>query len=164
MNRSRIDELRHRVAQIGERQTKHLTELPKLADRLEDELGEYLGDPNSVALCCAQGPFSFNEGSYLHEGLGFEGGRFRVPIMIRIRNLKDDGDLQIRIRLFLTLDEKNALTAYLDGEAPLRFTDADLSPLLDYIYKHLQSLFAQDRWFELPNTDYVGTGIGFLME
>jgi hypothetical protein len=161
MKTSRLDELRQRVAHIGARQTAHWQQLPKLADRLEEELGEYLGDRNSVALCNAHGEFSFKGGSYRHEGLGFEGGRFRIPLMIRIKNLKDEGDLQVRIRLYVSVDN-SGLSAALHGAAPLKFTESKLEPLLEYIFKYLKALFAEDRWFEHPNTDYAGTEIGFI--
>jgi len=162
MAQSRIDSLRHLVADIGRRQVDYWRFFPKFADRLESELGEYMGDRTCVALSCASGEFSFDQGSYRHEGLGFERGRFRIPLMFRLKNLEDEGDLLVRISVFLTL-KGHELSAQIADTPVLRLSAEDATPLLEYIYQHLRRLFATENWFNQPGVDYGGTAIGFLV-
>jgi len=156
---SRIDHLRSLVAAIGARQTEYHQFFPSFADRLEQEFGDYVGSKESVALCCAYGDFGFDH-CYRHSGLGFEGGRYRIPIMIRLKNLKDDGDFLIRVRLYFT-KMGAALSVQIDGECEITLDEGDISPLNDYIYKFFCKCLAETKWFEQNKSDYQGTGIGF---
>lgn len=161
MTESRFDTLRKMIAAIGERQIDHYKFFPPFADRLVDDLGQYLGDPSSVALCCARGDFDFDT-TYRHEGLGFDGGRYLIPVMFRFRNLQDDGDFQVRIRLHFTLDGEY-LIAVVGDRAAVRVHKDDTAPLLEDVYQHLRSLFENHAWFiEGRGADYSGTGIGFV--
>lgn len=60
MSTSRIDHLRNLVANIGAKQIEYHQFFPLFANRLEQELGDYVGSRESVALCCAYGDFSFD--------------------------------------------------------------------------------------------------------
>lgn len=160
MTTNRIDNLRALVANIGAKQIEYHRYFPSLADRIEGELGDYLGSSDSVALCCASGDFTFDQGSYRHAGLGFEAGKYRVPLMVRLKNLKDDGDLLVRIRLYFTKDGEN-LSAQIEGESTLEMRETDLAPLNEYIYRHLCKIFAESSWFEQNKSDYQSTGMGF---
>jgi hypothetical protein len=161
MTTQRIDTLRSLVASVGARQIEYHKFFPTFADQLVVDLGNYLSSPDDVALCCATGPFDFDKGSYYHEGLGFEDGRYRIPLMIRIRNLNDDGALDVRIKIGFTKAD-NGLTAQLAGEPVLELNLATLSPLHDYIYDYLCRLFSQNAWFNLGTEDYQSTRVGFV--
>lgn len=156
----RIDTLRELVAAVGKQQTAYWRFFPAFADRLEKEFGEYLGDPSCVALSSASGPFTFDRGSYRHEGLGFEGGKFRVPLMVRLRNLNDEGDLLVRVCLYFIMDGAS-LTVDLKGEPTLTVSTSDLAPLFGYIYRYLENSFSNSAWFAENSSDYQGTRIGF---
>jgi len=161
MSQSRIQNLRNLVARIGQQQLAYWQFFPGFADRLVTELGVYLGDTRCVALCCAEGEFSFEQGNYRHAGLEFEKGKFRVPLMFRIRNLSDDGDLQVRILVYFTL-ESGKVTAHLNGEPPITIDESDLTPLNEYIYQYLCKCFSECSWFEQRTSDYRCTAVGFL--
>lgn len=161
MTESRFDTLRTMIAAIGARQIEHHEFFPPFADQLVEDLGQYLGDPSSVALCRARGDFDF-AGSYRHEGLGFDGGRYLIPLMFRFRNLQDDGELLVRIHLRFTLDGED-LIAEIGDRAAVRVHKDDTTPLLEAVYQHLRSLFENHAWFiEGRGADYSGTGIGFV--
>lgn len=161
MKESRFDTLRKMIAAIGARQTEHHKFFPPFANQLVHDLGQYLGDESSVALCRARGDFDFN-GSYGHEGLGFDGGRYLIPLMFRFRNLQDDGELLVRIHLHFTLDGED-LIAVVGGRSPIRVRKDDATPLLEDVYLHLCSLFENHAWFiEGRGADYSGSGIGFV--
>lgn len=80
--------------------------------------------------------------------------------MVRLKNLKDDGDFLVRVRLYFTKNG-STLSAQADGESPLDLNENDLSPLSDYVYKHLCKSLAESAWFEQNKSDYQSTGIGF---
>ena len=160
MTTSKIDELRELVAVVGRRQTEYWRFFPDFAVQIESELGEYLGDKASVALSSATGDFSFDHGSYRAEGLGFEKGKFRIPLMFRLKNLHDEGDLLIRIRLFFVMGEK-ALLAWIEKDDPITFVSTDLKPLLDGIYEHLVEALSSSAWFDENPGNYQQTRIGF---
>jgi len=161
MDMSRIDTLRHLIAAIGERQIEYHKFFPPFADWLEMELGKYLGDSECVALSNASGSFDFDNGSYRHEGLGFDRGRYRIPLMFRFKNLKDDGDFLVRIFTFYTLEGED-LIAEIAGRPSIRIPKRAPAPLLEQIYVHLLSLFEHRSWFADQGADYAGTGIGFV--
>ena len=156
---SKIDTLRRMVAAIGNAQIEYHKFFPGFADQLAQELGQFLGDPASVALCPAEGEFSFDL-QYRYEGLGFERGKYRVAVMIRLKNLKDDGDLLIRIKLYFVKGEK-ALLAWIGEEKPVTFEPGKLGALLEAIYEHLTDLLSSSAWFEVNPSHYQGTQIGF---
>lgn len=161
MPESRIDNLRALVANIGQHQLADMKFFHPLADRLVQELGVFLGDPACVGLAPNSGDFNFDHGSYGHEGVGFEGRRFRIPLMFRIRNLNDDGDLQIRLRLYFARSGEHQLRAELSGSASVTASAADLTGLLAYIYEHLCRILAAPMWFAEYPADYQQTQIGF---
>lgn len=156
--KSKIDTLRQMVAQIGEKQAEYHAFFPAFSNHLVQELGAFLGDPACVALCPAIGDFSFDL-DHRHEGLGFEGGRYRIPLMFRLNNLNDEGALILRIRLYFAKGEK-ALLAWV-GSEKLTFEADGLPGLLDAIYEHLTDLLSSAAWFEEHSDDYQGTHMGF---
>jgi hypothetical protein len=160
MTTSRIDHLRTLVAGIGATQLEYHQFFPAFADRLENELGNYLGSRESVALCCAYGDFTFDQGSYRHAGLGFEAGRYRIPFMFRLKNLKDDGDFLVRVRLYFTREDAK-LSVQIDGEGKLEVDENDTAPLTECIYRHLCNVLAKSSWFEQNKADYQSTAMGF---
>jgi hypothetical protein len=81
---SRFDTLRKMIGAVGERQIEHHKFFPPFADQLVTDLGQYLGDPSSVALCPARGDFDFGV-NYRHEGLGFDGGRYSSTVVVSLR-------------------------------------------------------------------------------
>jgi len=157
---NRIDNLRTLVAKIGERQTEYLTFFPTFADRLVSALGDYLSDASSVALSCAYGEFTFDNGSYGHAALGFENGKYRIPLMFRLRNFQDSGVSLVRVRVCFTKDGAK-LSAQISGESALEIDETDFARLNEYIYSYLCKSLAVATWFEQNKSDYQGTGIGF---
>ena len=55
---SRIDHLRGLIAKVGEEQLRYYKFFPPFTDKLERELGEYLGAPECVALSNTEKHFS----------------------------------------------------------------------------------------------------------
>lgn len=159
MSTNRIDHLRHLVAQLGERQRDFYRFFPDFADRLVAGLGSYLGDLNAVALTCAYDEFDFDS-EYRHAGLDIEAGRFRIPIMVKLKNLNDNGYLACRLRLYCG-KEKDVITAQIDGHPSVQVTDPDLEPLYEYIYEVLGKMFSDSTWFASNSPDYQGSAIGF---
>jgi hypothetical protein len=157
----RIEDLRSLVAAIGAQQIEYHRFFPPFADRLEVEFGNYLGSRESVALCNANGAFDFESGSYMHEGLGFEDGRYRIPLMIRLSNLHDDGALDLRIRIYFTR-EGDRLVAQIIGEPTIDVSATEFDAINGYIYRHLCELFSNSKWFKLDKADYQGTRVGFV--
>ena len=156
---TKIDTLRQKVAAIGKTQIEYYDFFPSFADQLIKDLGQYLGDKNCVALCPAEGDFSFNI-QYRYEGLGFESGRYRIPIMVRLKNLEDEGDLLIRIKLTFVKGE-SAILAWVGEEKPLTIDSARTNELCQTVYHHLSDLLSSTAWFEENPGDYQGTRIGF---
>lgn len=157
----RIDILRKMIAVIGARQAEYYKFFPTFADMLEEQLGAYLGDPSSVALSCATGPFDFESGSYRHGGLGLENGRFRIPLMFRFANLQDDGELLVRFNTYYSLDGGDVL-AEVGGRSLIRFQKDDLSRLFEEIFQYLQHFLSVENWLCEQGADYSYTKIGFV--
>lgn len=157
---SRIDHLRELVAQIGQEQRRYYQFFPPFADQLERELGEYLGAPDCVALSNAEDHFSFDQGSYRHAGLGFEDGKFRVPLMFKLRNLKDEGFLTLRFFILFTFDGDD-LNVEIPGQSVFKIASDDRSSLHEYIYKHLCRCFSHSHWFDTAAASYQASGIGY---
>lgn len=156
---SRIDTLRQMVAAIGQTQIEYHRFFPSFADQLAQGLGQFLGDPSSVALCPADGDFAFDV-QYGHEGLGFEGGKYRIPLMLRLKNLQDEGELVIRIRLYFVKSER-ALLAWVGDGQPVTVEASNLTQLFEAVYEHLTDLLSSSAWFEDNPAHYQGTRIGF---
>ena len=156
---SKIETLRQMVAAIGKTQTEYHKFFPGFADQLTQQLGQFLGDPGAVALCPVAGEFSFDF-QYRYEGLGFENGKYRVPVMIRLKNLNDDGYLLVRIKLYFMKGEK-AVLAWIGEEKPVTFEPGKLGALLEAIYEHLTDLLSSSAWFEANPSHYQGTQMGF---
>jgi hypothetical protein len=161
MSTNRIDNLRSLVAHIGAKQVEYHQFFPAFADRLEQELGEYLGNKEAVALCRAFGEFTFEQGSYRHAGLGLEDGRYRIPLMFKLKNLEDEGALLVRVRVYFTKNGSK-LSAQIAGESPMELSETDLASLNEYIYCQLCKSFEESTWFEQNKSDYQNTGIGFI--
>lgn len=159
----RIDNLRGLLASVGQQQIAYWEFFKEFSDRLEISLGEYLGDPSCVALCCAEGDFDFDQGSYRQAGLGFKDGKFLVPLMFRMQNLKDEGDTQIRIHLFFTLEDEH-LVAEFTGKTAISMSKStsNITPLLEYIYDYLIESCSKSTWFAQNSTQYQNTKIGFF--
>ena len=147
------------VAAIGKTQIEYQRFFPSFADQLTQEFGQFLGDPDSVALCPSEGDFSFDL-TYRYEGLGFEMGKYRVPLMIRLKNLEDDGDLLVRIKLYFVKGEK-AVLAWVGDEKPVTVDPKKLEVLLEAIYQHLTDLLSSSAWFEAKPAHYQSTQMGF---
>ena len=122
MPEKRIDILRNLIADIGKKQIEYIKFFPTFADKLVTGLGQYLGDETSVALTTNKENFQFDI-QYRHEGLGFECGRYRIPIMIKFDNLGDSGFLLLRIWLYcskngsrvsITINNKTSLEVQAD--------------------------------------------------
>lgn len=160
MTITRIEHLRSLVAAIDAKQFDYHKFFPAFATQLERELGDFLGSRESVALCCAYGDFTFEQGSYHHAGLGFEDGRYRIPFMFRLKNLKDDGELLVRVRLYFTREGTN-LSVQIEGGSSLELSETDPAPLYECVYQHLCKNFAESTWFEQHKSDYQSTGMGF---
>ncbi|HEY8095361.1 MAG TPA: hypothetical protein VIE65_04620 [Methylobacter sp.] len=160
MSQSRIDHLREQLAAVGQEQIMYWGFFKPFSYRLEKELGEYLGDPSCVALSCEFGSFSFDQGSYGHSGIGFRKGKFLVPLMFRLRNLKDEGDTVIRLHVLFTLKGED-IVAEFQGKPPVTTSSSNIAALLDYIYQHLAIVCSKSTWFDEHVGDYQTTNIGF---
>lgn len=156
---SKIDTLRRIAAATGKTQIEYHNFFPVFAEQLIQELGQFLGDSDAVALCPAEGDFSFDF-HYRNEGLGFENGMYRIPVMIRLKNLNDDGDLLIRIKLYFVKRE-NDILAWIGEQKPVAFEPEKSGALVDAIYDHLTDLLSSSAWFEANPSHYQGTQIGF---
>lgn len=162
MPHTRIDCLRELLATVGNQQVTYWKFFNPFSGRLEKEFGEYLGDPTCVALSCAEGDFSFDQGGYKQSGIGFKNGKFVIPLMVRLRNLKDKGETLIRIHPLFTLGD-DELTIELAGQPPLSTSLTNIGPLLEYIYQYLTSSCGKNTWFAENPSHYQGTGIGFAV-
>lgn len=160
MTSSRIDHLRELLASVGQQQTAYWKFFAPFSDRLERELGEYLGDPACVALSCADEDFTFDRGSYRQSGIGFKNGKFVIPLMFRLRNLRDEDATEIRILPLFTLED-GKLTAEFEDQKPVSTSIEDIGPMLEYIYQHLTSICSKSAWFEEIRCHYQETEIGF---
>lgn len=161
MDEPRIDHLRRSIAAIGEEQTAYWNFFPAFATHLIERLGEYLGDPSSVSLAPFEGEFDIEAGRWGTGCLCFHMGKMVIPIMVRLRNLKDDGSLTVRVRLQCLL-EGDVVLADFDGQNPLSVRrQDDLEPLLGYIYGYLCDACSRSNWFAENPGDYGGTAIGF---
>ena len=83
--KKRIDVLVSQLNDIARDQIAFMNFFPSLADEIVSGLAVYLGEEDCVKLSNYGDEFSFVE-EYGHTGLGVEGGRFRIPVMVRIRD------------------------------------------------------------------------------
>ncbi len=81
----RISTLVEQLNTIARDQIAFMNFFPPLAEDIVIGLANYLGEEDCVKLANKEGEFSFSE-NYAQEGLGVEGGRFRIPVMVRIRD------------------------------------------------------------------------------
>ncbi|MFH1315376.1 MAG: hypothetical protein ABIH67_03190 [Candidatus Uhrbacteria bacterium] len=160
MSEKRIDVLRNLIAEIGKQQIEYHEFFPAFADKLVAGLGKYLGDEHSVALTTNNEEFQFDI-TYRHEGLGFEGGRYRIPIMIKFDNLNDSGSLLQRIWLYCSKNN-NRISISINNESTSEIRESEMDTLYKQIYEYLCSSFSNASWFETRKQDYRATGIGFL--
>jgi hypothetical protein len=160
MTATRIDKLRCLVANIGTKQSEYHNFFTAFATQLESELSEYMGCKDCVALCQPYGDFNFDQGSYHHAGLGFENGRYRIPIMLKVKNLQDEGDFIIRVRIYFTKTD-NILHAQIWDESAVQFEETDFTTLCQYIYHCFLKIFSEPTLLEHHELDYQSTGIGF---
>lgn len=160
MGNRKIDELRQQLGKIGERQRRYIFFFPPFADRLVEVLGDYFGDPKAVALTTAYDEYDF-ETLYRHEGLGFENGKYRIPVMVRLGNLKDDGCSLYRFRLFCSLSGDVVEVQIDSGKSVSLPNEAEnLQPLLLKVFEHMQQQFSESSFFG-GHTSYQDTRIGF---
>lgn len=157
---SKIDTLRQMAAKIGQTQIEYYDFFPGFANSLVSELNRFLGDTNCVALCPAEGEFNYNV-DYRQDGLGFENGRYCIPLKIRLKNLADAGELVIRIKLYF-VKEEDLLLAWIGDEKPFTFNPKQPDVLLKAIYEHLTDMFSSTAWFDENPGHYQSTRIGFF--
>jgi hypothetical protein len=157
----KIDHLRELLASVGQQQITYWDFFKSFSDNLENQLGHYLGDPASVALSSMDGEFSFDHGSYRQQGLAFRKGKFVIPLMFRLRNLKDEGDTLIRVHLLCSLEGEKVIAEF-ESQAPVSVSQSEIEPLLEYIYKYLVSTCSKPAWFAENPSQYQGNAIGFL--
>ena len=84
-NPPRIVELVGQLNDIARAQVEFMYFFPPIADEISVGLAGYLGEEGCSKLSNNQDDFAFDE-DYGHDGLGVEGGRFRIPLMVRIRD------------------------------------------------------------------------------
>lgn len=160
MPERKIDELRHRVAEIGKRQAEYHRFFPDFADRVAVALGEFLGDPSAVALTVHDGEFSFDH-PYRHEGVDFDCGFYRIPIMVRVDNLEDEGALLVRFRLFCELRTDRVSVAIEDGRAFEVDCGGGMEKLCGRVFEYLCKRLSEDNFIDSHHPDYRSTSIGF---
>lgn len=160
MSENRIDILRQLIAEIGKQQIEYYEFFPSFAEDLVKGFGKYLGDEKSVALTTNKEDFQFDI-MYRHEGLGFEDGRYRIPIMIKLNNLDGSGYLLQRIRLFC-IKNNDRVSITINGESNVDIQTNEMDLLYKKIYEYLHKSFSKASWFENNKQDYQATGIGFL--
>jgi hypothetical protein len=160
MPEKKIDILRNMIAEIGKKQIEYYKFFPAFADNLVTGLGQYLGDEKSVALTTNKEKFQFDI-EYRHEGLGFEAGRYRIPIMIKFENLNDSGFLLRRIWLYCSKNGTR-VSISINDESSLEIQEGEMEALYSKIYEFLCNSFSTSNWFEKNKQDYQATGIGFL--
>lgn len=151
---TRIEDLKNLVTAISTKQIEYIKFFGDFAYRLESGFGAYMGEEGRVALCCADGPFSFDQGSYCQQGIGLEQGKFRIPLMINL------GDPIIRVKLYFT-KESDCLTAEIHGEKPIDFKESNMDYLYEYVFSYLKKCLSESAWFSFPKQDYQSTKIGF---
>ena len=162
MSDKRIDILRQSIYEIGSRQEEYWKFFPSFAYEICEGLSAYLGQPGIVRLTTIDADFSFDI-DYREAGLDLEGGRFRIPMMIRFDNLHDSGYLVYRLFLFCTISDDALLISLNDG-APFDLRRDNLEKLYSKIYSHLLEVFSSASFFEEHASDYRSTTIGFLGE
>ena len=155
MSEKKIDVLRNLIAEIGKQQIEYYKFFPAFADELVVGLGKYLGDEHSVALTTDNEKFRFDI-TYRYHGLGFEGVRYRIPIMIKFDNLDGAGAVLIRIRLYCSKNN-DRISISINNELTLKIRESKKGALYKQIYEYLCSLFSNPNWFETVPRD-----IGFL--
>jgi hypothetical protein len=162
MSDKRIDILRQRIYEIGSQQEKYWKLFPSFADKICEDLSSYLGQPGIVRLTTAGADFSWDI-EYREAGLELEGGRFRIPLMIRFDNLHDSGYLVYRFFLFCTISDDALFISLNDGE-PFDLRRDNLEKLYSKIYSHLLEVFSSVSFFEEYTSDYRHTKMGFRAE
>ena len=160
MSEKKINILRNMIAEIGKQQAEYYKFFPSFADKLVTGMGKYLGDEKSVALTTNKKHFQFDI-MYRQEGLGFEAGRYRIPIMIKFDNLNDSGSLLQRIWLYCSKNE-DCISISINDEPPIEIHEEEMDALYKAIYEYLCASFSRVSWFEDNKQDYQETGIGFL--
>lgn len=162
MEKTRIDELRASLNAIGDMQIDYMQFFTNFAIKLEGSLGTFLGSPSDVALCTNTGHFDFERGSYVHQGLGFDDGEYRIPLMLRICHTKDDGAFLLRFRIFCTLEGEKLIARFGNSTEVLTMRkDDDLEKLNHFIFENVRLLLSPESWFKIPSLDYQDTLIGF---
>ena len=160
MQEPRIDHLRRSIAAVGEEQTAYWNFFEPFATELVDRLAEYLGEPSSVSLAPIDGHFDFDRGRWGTGCLRLHMGRMVIPLMVRLRNLKDDGNLTLRVRLRCLLDG-DVVVADFEGQAALSVRRDDFESLLKYVYEYLCVACSRSNWFAENPGDYRDTAMGF---
>ena len=162
MTKTRIEELRASLNAIGEMQKDYICFFQDFAERLESSLGDFLGNPSDVALCNNIGDFDFSRGSYGYEGLGFEDGEYRIPMMLRIQHTQDDGTFLLRFRIFGTLEGDKLTARFGDSSEVFSMNrNDDLDKINQFIFKNVSDLLSTNAFFKMPSLDYQDTLIGF---
>ena len=151
------------AATIGEEQTRYHRFFAGYADQIEAALRLYLGDSSCVGLANASGPWTFDAGSYRHEGLGFDAnGKYRLPIMARLKNLNDEGSTDLRLVFQARLEQDKVHLQSGDRVSQASgFDPADMDGPCAFIFECLKSLFDKRTWFD-NRADYQGSSIGFV--
>ncbi|NQT00335.1 MAG: hypothetical protein HQ595_04545 [Candidatus Omnitrophica bacterium] len=160
MSEKRIDILRNLIADIGKEQIEYHKFFPAFADKLVVGLGRYLGDEDSIALTTNEPDFQWDK-TYRQQGLGFEGVRYRIPIMIKFDNILDSGYVCKRIWLFCS-KRNNSILISINNEPDFEIQENELDLLYTKIHKYLFGYFSKRNWFEIDRDDYKSTDIGFL--
>lgn len=161
MNLSRIDEIRNMISDISKKQVEYYEFFPGYGGKIVSALGIYLGDEKSVALAPATGPFDFSM-IYRGEGLGFQDGKYRIPIMVRFNNLADEGYMAHRFLLFCTKNGDD-INISINNSPSKQVNLNDTETVCSHIFKHLKSEFSSCAWFDEHNPNYQSNKIGFDM-
>ena len=162
MTDKRIDILRKKIHMIGLRQGEYYEFFPKFAYDVCERLSAYLGAPGIVRTTAAYGDFTFDI-EYHQEGLDFQDGRFRIPLMIRFDSLHDTGYLAYRLLMFCTKCGDTLSISLNDGPS-FSLSVSNLEELYSKIYNHLLDIFSSSSFFAEHKSDYHTTVVGFLGE
>jgi hypothetical protein len=122
---------------------------PEFADALVVEMASFLGSDDCVALCCATGEFSFEEGNYGYDGLRIERGTFRVPLMFRLPSVIPGNDLLVRLRLYLIRVDSERFECQIEDAGSFTFALTDIQVIVSRVYEYLCFACSSTAWFEL---------------
>lgn len=147
------------ISEIGKRQIEYYKFFPEYGNKIVKALGNYLGDEKSVALAPASGDFNFST-MYRGEGLGFEDGKYRIPIMVKFDNLNDEGSCLHRFLLFCTKNG-DELNISINNDPFIQVKISDTETVCSKIFDHLKTAFLSNAWFVENNPDYQMNKIGF---